>query len=120
LVSTHYMDEAERCNRLAYIVQGHLMAEGTIPEIINTVGLITYAATGKNLSDLAHELRQVKGIDQVVIWGNELRITGTDPHLLQEVVTHHKTVSWQQVTTSLESVFIHLVAEGNMDRASAS
>jgi ABC-2 type transport system ATP-binding protein len=116
LVSTHYMDEAERCNRLAYIVYGHLMAEGTIPEIINKVGLTTYAATGENLPYLADELRQQEGVEQVVIWGNELRITGKDPRTLEEVITRYKTASWKQAPTSLEAVFIHLVAEHSLER----
>lgn len=117
LVSTHYMDEAERCNRLAYIVYGHLMAEGTTSEIIAHVGLRTYAAQGKNLVHLANQLQNQPGVEQVIIWGNEIRIVGKDKHELQKTMDKFKDYSWREVSTSLEEVFIHLVAERAADNA---
>lgn len=111
LVSTHYMDEAERCHRLAYIVTGHLMAEGTVQEVINQAGLITWAAAGDNLVELRKNVENLPGVDQVIPWGNELRICGTDVNALQSVVTAFPQYRWQQVSTSLEEVFIHLVNE---------
>lgn len=111
LVSTHYMDEAERCNRLAYIVYGNLMAEGTIPEIIKQSGLIAWRASGNKLPELADSVRGAKGVDQVVIWGNELRICGTNEGMLRHVVDEHNNYHWQKTETSLEEVFIHLVSE---------
>lgn len=111
LVSTHYMDEAERCNRLAYIVYGKMMAEGTITDIIRDVGLTTWAATGKNLPNLAASLRETPGVEQVISWGNELRICGKDANALQAAVNKHPDFHWKQVGTSLEEVFIHLVNE---------
>lgn len=109
LVSTHYMDEAERCNRLAYIVFGHLMAEGTIPEVIKKAGLITWSASGKGLADLAEQLRKQPGVLQVIAWGNDLRICGTDEKLLQQAISRFPNFTWKRVDTSLEEVFIHLV-----------
>lgn len=109
LVSTHYMDEAERCNRLAYIVFGHLMVEGTIPEIIKHAGLITYVTSGKGLVELSTELQQQPGIEQVIAWGNELRICGTHPQLMQKTIDRFPDFSWHKTSTSLEEVFIHLV-----------
>ncbi len=108
LVSTHYMDEAERCHRLAYIVYGHLLVEGTIPEIIKKVGLITWAASGGDLSSLREQLQHQAGVEQVIAWGNELRICGTDANALQQVVAKFPQYQWQLVNTSLEEVFIHL------------
>src|SRR5690606_15650642 len=83
LVSTHYMDEAERCHHLAYIVVGHLMAEGTIPEIIKHVQLVTFSASGAGLDQLRHQVQAMPGVLQVVAWGNELRVCGTDEVLLE-------------------------------------
>lgn len=117
LVSTHYMDEAERCNRLAYIVYGQLMAEGTIPDIIKRVGLTTWSAEGKNLAELANDMRNQAGIDQVIPFGNELRICGSDADLLRQIVNDHPGFSWKQVGTSLEEVFIHLVNERPPEKA---
>lgn len=109
LVSTHYMDEAERCNRLAYIAYGKLMIEGTIPEIIKKIGLTTWAASGSNLLSLAEKMREQKGIEQVVVWGNELRICSTDSNSLQQAVNQYPDFTWKKVNTSLEEAFIHLV-----------
>ena len=111
LVSTHYMDEAERCNRLAYIVYGRLMVEGTVAEIIKKVALVSWSATGKNLVELANEIRNQRGVEQVISWGNELRVCGKNEDLLQQTIKAYPDFSWQKVSTSLEEVFIHLVNE---------
>lgn len=112
LVSTHYMDEAERCNRLAYIVYGRLLVQGTLQDIIQQVGLISWSASGGNLARLASELPQQPGVEQVVAWGNELRVCGKDPVLLKEAMARFPEWTWKPVETSLEEVFIHLVEEG--------
>lgn len=111
LVSTHYMDEAERCNRLGYIVYGHIMAEGTINQIKEKSGLITWAVSGKNLAELRNELANQPGVEQVIPWGNELRICGVDADLLQQVVNQFSNYQWYRVDTSLEEVFVHFVAQ---------
>lgn len=111
LVSTHYMDEAERCNRLAYIVFGQLMIEGTVRDIIKKEQLTTLSARGKDLAELADKMRKQTGVEQVVAWGNELRICGTDPALLQKAAAQFPNFTWTPVETSLEEVFIHLVDE---------
>lgn len=119
LVSTHYMDEAERCNRLAYIVNGRLMAQGTVKDIVKDVGLITYAARGKNLGELAEKMRDQPGIDQVVAWGNELRVCGTDEKSVTNAIALFPDYQWERVSTSLEEVFIHLVGERTAKGAAA-
>jgi len=111
LVSTHYMDEAERCNRLAYIVFGRLMAEGTVQEITKKAGLITWAATGKGLAKLSDAIQKEKGVEQVVAWGNELRICGTNSALLEKAISDFPAFDWRKVGTGLEEVFIHFVSE---------
>ncbi|OGT59569.1 MAG: multidrug ABC transporter ATP-binding protein [Gammaproteobacteria bacterium RIFCSPHIGHO2_12_FULL_45_12] len=111
LVSTHYMDEAERCNQLAYIVYGELMAEGTVDDIIQKVGLMTWAASGQGLVKLAQAMRSLPGVLQVVVWGNEIRICGLDAALLKQAMARFKEVSWHPAKTSLEEVFISLVSE---------
>jgi ABC-2 type transport system ATP-binding protein len=110
LVSTHYMDEAQRCNRLAYIVYGHLKAEGTVDEIIQKTGLIAYAALGQDLVQVATTLREQKGVNQAVVWGNEVRICGRERSLLEAALTKFPQLSWHAVPASLEEVFIYLVA----------
>lgn len=109
LVSTHYMDEAERCHRLAYIVFGQLMAEGTISEIMKQTALFTYATSGRDLMLLAEKLQQEKGVEQVTILGNDLRVCGQDDVLLQEALMHYPEKKFKPVSTNLEEVFVHLV-----------
>lgn len=120
LVSTHYMDEAERCNRLAYIAYGRLMIEGTIPDIIKKVGLITWAASGDRLIELSEKMRHQSGVEQVVVWGNDLRICGTNESLLQEAINQFPSYTWKNVNSSLEEVFIHLVNLRTAERENAS
>lgn len=110
LVSTHYMDEAERCNTLAYIVDGRVMTTGTIPEIIRQAGLTTWSGAGKNLSDLSREIKREPGVQQTVMWGNNLRVTGTDSELIQCAVSKYPQYHWEQTRPGLEEVFVHFVA----------
>src|SRR5689334_10758028 len=68
LVSTHYMDEAERCHEIAYIAYGELLAQGTVEEVIAASHLTTYVVSSRNaggLSALGHELEHKPGIDMV-------------------------------------------------------
>lgn len=114
LVSTHYMDEAERCHRLAYIVYGHLKAEGTMAEIIHQAHLTVWSVQGddkKALATLAKQLQQEPGVEQVVAWGNVFRIVGTDAVILKKIVDRYKNFTWEEVDPSLEEIFIHLVSD---------
>lgn len=111
LVSTHYMDEAERCNRLAYIIFGYLMAEGKLSDILEKQGLITWSASGRELSKLAGLIATQPGVEQVVAWGNDLRICGTNGDLLKKAIEHYPQYTWKEVRSSLEELFIHLVSE---------
>jgi ABC-2 type transport system ATP-binding protein len=65
LVSTHYMDEAERCHELAYIAFGELLAKGTAAQVVADSGLSTWIVRGPNLHELVLELQHRKGIDMV-------------------------------------------------------
>src|SRR5690348_14897942 len=84
LVSTHYMDEAERCHRLAYISSGRLLVEGTPDAVIAHSGLATWIVTlgdggdERKLAALAHELRVAQGVDSVIAFGLSLRVSGRD------------------------------------------
>src|SRR6202007_1714740 len=56
LVSTHYMDEAERCHEIAYIAYGVLLVHGTVDEVVEGCGLTTYLGSGEGLAQVAGEL----------------------------------------------------------------
>jgi ABC-2 type transport system ATP-binding protein len=113
LVSTHYMDEAERCHRLGYIARGRLLAQGTVAEVIATAGLTTWVVKGDNLSQLAIALRGAAGVDQVVAFGNTLHVSGSDAHVLAQTIASLQSTSdhiWTLGQASLEDVFIQLLS----------
>lgn len=110
LVSTHYMDEAERCTRLVYIANGHLLAEGTANELILTSSLHTWLVMGENLQELAEQLKQTVGIDQVAFFGDKLHVSGKNEHQLNQAISPFKAQKeWQKISPNLEDVFISLV-----------
>ncbi len=113
LVSTHYMDEAERCHRLAYIAYGKLLATGTAAEVVSSQKLHTYAITGPNLAPLSTALRALPGVGQVTPFGNTLHVTGQDDSLLRAALaacTSDAAYRVEPIESTLEDVFISLMA----------
>ena len=110
LITTHYMDEAERCHRLAYISYGRLLARGTVHEVLQAVGLVTWEVAGDDLAPIAEALRAEDGVEQVVAFGNTLHVSGTDAERLRAAIDRHRAPGhrWRQVESSLEDVFISL------------
>ena len=78
LVSTHYMDEAERCHEIAYIAYGVLLTHGTVAEVIGQAGLVTYTVSGDDLNSLLHQLDGKPGIDMVAPFGSSLHVSARD------------------------------------------
>ena len=111
LVSTHYMDEADRCHRVGYISFGELLTYGTSEEVIKKVGLTTWVITGPQLSQLANLLRGLPGIEQVVTFGSHLHLSGIDRSLITNSIARFQTDPWTWTLTdsNLEDVFIYLV-----------
>jgi ABC-2 type transport system ATP-binding protein len=113
LVSTHYMDEAERCHEIAYIAYGELLAHGTIPEVIANSGLKTYTVSGPDLQSLSEKLLGVHGIDMVAPFGTSLHVAGRDPAALDAAVDpfrDNRELTWSLSSPSLEDVFIDLMS----------
>ena len=116
LVSTHYMDEAVRCHKLAYIAFGTLLAQGTAPEVIAGQHLTTWAIHGERLTELQQRLRGQAGVEQTVTFGEVLHASGTDAEQLQRAVLaatadgNHRA---EKIETGLEDVFIHLMSGSN-------
>ena len=111
LVTTHYMDEAERCHRLAYIAYGNLLASGTAGEVVKAAGLTTFEVTGENLHELAEKIRKLPGVEQVVAFGTTLHVSGRDAEKLRASVAPWMTGAyrWEKIESSLEDVFISLM-----------
>jgi len=111
LVSTHYMDEAERCHEIAYIAYGNLLADGTVEEVIAHSALSTWNVTG-DLNGLAAELTGKPGIDMVAPFGTSLHVSGRDHTALETTIAPYRDSGkwhWQKSEPSLEDVFIDLM-----------
>jgi ABC-2 type transport system ATP-binding protein len=112
LVSTHYMDEAERCHEIAYIAYGELLTRGTVDEVIEHAGLFTYTVSGPRLNNLQAELSSLPGVDMVAPFGASLHVSGRDGRALEAAIAPYRNrpgLSWERSEPSLEDVFIDLM-----------
>ena len=113
LVSTHYMDEAERCDRIVYLAYGTVLARGTVDEVISHAGLTTWTVSGDDVRSLARELEGRKDISQVSVFGSMLHVSGTDAVALDALAASQAQRAgyrWTKSRPGLEDVFIHLMA----------
>jgi ABC-2 type transport system ATP-binding protein len=114
LVSTHYMDEAERCHAIAYIAYGKLLAHGTIREVIDGARLATWEVEGPQVMAIAEELRGKAGVEMVAPFGNTLHVSGSDRPALHAALAPlgaREGLAVREVAPSLEDVFIHLMRD---------
>ncbi len=114
LVTTHYMDEAERCHRLAYLSYGRLLAQGTAEEIVHARALATFSISGPGMHELAEKLRKTPGILHVTPFGNTLHVAGDDVPRLEAAlrpVADDGRYRVAPIEPTLEDVFITLMSE---------
>ncbi len=113
LVSTHYMDEAERCHRISYISYGKMLASGTVDEVVRNAGLTTFVVEGERLNEVAAELQGKPGVEQIAPFGATLHVVGSDANLLKQSLSElgsREGVTVRPGETSLEDVFIQFMA----------
>jgi ABC-2 type transport system ATP-binding protein len=111
LIATHYMDEAERCTKLAYILEGKLLAQGTAADVVKAAHLTTWSVTGPKLWELAAQLRNRPGVRQAVAFGSSVHVSGDDRTALEQAIAPFRKpeYDWQPIESGLEDVFIHLM-----------
>jgi ABC-2 type transport system ATP-binding protein len=116
LIATHYMDEAERCHRLAFILKGNLLTQGTVAEVTEQTRLTTWSVSGPDLAALAEKLRELPDVEQAAAFGSALHVSGVDAEKLEKAIEPFRKdpYEWRRVESGLEDVFIHLMekAEG--------
>ena len=111
LVSTHYMDEAERCDRIVYILNGKLVARGSVAEVIAQSGLATFVLEGAHVRHLLPQLQNKPGIEYAGFFGAALHVSGRNHTALEAAVAPYRSqpgVTVVETPPSLEDVFIHL------------
>jgi ABC-2 type transport system ATP-binding protein len=115
LVSTHYMDEAERCHEIAYILDGKLLVTGAIDDIIRDAGLVTYVVTGQGLDALATKLKTTPGVDMVARFGAALHVAGRDAAAMARLPESFADPAqqWARDHATLEDVFIELMTSNH-------
>ena len=114
LVSTHYMDEAERCHEIAYIAYGELLAHGTVDEVVRASRLTTFNVSGEGIAELAPKLEQTPGVDMVAPFGTSLHVSGRDRDALEAAIAPYRDDTGARMGSRsrprLEDVFIDLMA----------
>ncbi|MDA8407709.1 MAG: ABC transporter ATP-binding protein [Deltaproteobacteria bacterium] len=113
LIATHYMDEAERCHRLAFILNSNMLTQGTIAEVTRQTQLTTWSVSGPNLAELAERLRKLPEVEQAAAFGSALHVSGVDAAQLEKAIDPFRTdeYKWSQAESGLEDIFIHLMAK---------
>jgi ABC-2 type transport system ATP-binding protein len=120
LITTHYMDEAERCHQLAYISNGNLLTHGTVDEVVAHAGLTTWLVHGPDVFELADKLRVKPAVQQAVSFGNELHVSGDDAAALEAAIAPFRAepYRWEKIPSGMEDVFIHLM-DKSKDKAAS-
>jgi len=112
LVSTHFMDEAERCKRIVYLADGRIIVQGAAADVSAHSGLVIFEAIGGNLDAAARRMRRTPGVEAAAVFGHALRVAGMDRAALENALRSSggDTLSWKEAEPRLEDVFIHMLS----------
>jgi ABC-2 type transport system ATP-binding protein len=111
LVSTHYMDEAERCKRIVYLAQGRIVVQGGAASVVAHSGLVTFEGTGEDVDRAAVALRHTPGVEAAAVFGRTLRVASLDRDGLKRAIeTQGAGLAWAEVEPRLDDVFIHMLS----------
>jgi ABC-2 type transport system ATP-binding protein len=110
LVSTHYMDEAERCNRIVYLADGRIVVQGSSDDVVQQARLVIFETTGDDIDEIARRIRRMSGVEAAAVFGHALRVAGGDRAALQSATGAFPDLHWHEAEPRLEDVFIHQLA----------
>jgi ABC-2 type transport system ATP-binding protein len=116
LVSTHYMDEAERCKRIVYLANGRIVVQGDARELARRSGLVTYEASGEHVDAASRRIRRMPGVEAAAVFGRALHVAGMDRAMLEHAIRSFAELTWHEVEPRLEDVFIHQLATEEKNR----
>jgi len=119
LVSTHYMDEAERCHLIGYISQGRLLAHGTVEEVVRAAGISAWRIMGPSVGRLTDRIKKLPGVEMAALFGSELHVSGVDADRIEKSLGEVKGepgLKIERVPPSLEDVFIHTMDVAQQER----
>jgi ABC-2 type transport system ATP-binding protein len=118
LVSTHYMDEAERCDRIVYLANGSKLAEGTVAEVIDHSNLVTFQGEGPGVRRLAENLRAQPGVKYAAYFGAALHLSGNDRAAIEAAIKQASSpdIVWTETRPNLEDAFIALMDDAGADQ----
>jgi len=113
LVSTHYMDEAERCHQIGYIYFGRLLAHGTVQQVVAAAKVAAWRLTGPGLGTLASRVKALPGVEMAASFGDELHVIGTDIALVERGLAgmaEQTKIDFERTPATLEDAFIHTMS----------
>src|SRR5579863_9098232 len=112
LVSTHYMDEAERCKRIVYLSEGHIVTQGAPEDVVRASGLFVFETSGEGIDAAARILRHEPGVDAAAVFGRSLRAAASDRAALERTLASFQggRFRWHEAEPRLDDVFIHLLS----------
>jgi ABC-2 type transport system ATP-binding protein len=121
LITTHYMDEAERCHQLAFISSGRLLTQGTLSGIIEQTNLTTWSVRKGDLRELRRRLEMQSGVEQAAMFGNSLHVSGPDAAALERAIAPFRVepYEWEPVESGLEDIFIHLMNHAKLQEGAS-
>ncbi len=111
LVSTHYMDEAERCKRIVYLAEGRIVVQGAAAAVVRQSGLAAFEGTGEAVDRVAVALRHTPGVEAAAVFGRALRVASLDREALKRAIDRQGGgLVWTEVEPRLDDVFIHMLS----------
>ncbi len=111
LVSTHYMDEAERCKRIVYLAEGRIVVQGAAAAVVKQSGLAAFEGTGEGVDRIAVQLRHTPGVEAAAVFGRALRVASLDREALKRAIdARGGGLVWTEVEPRLDDVFIHMLS----------